>query len=423
MRLARDLFLAWFALPMVAFGAALNSDPLPIGSTPQLTQLLIVAPAKPGSGWDELARAMRRALRASGLARQIEIRNIPGARGVNGLVQFANSYRGSGDVLLVGGVTMVRAAQADGAAASLEEVAPLAQLTSEFEVIAVPAGSDLQSAQGLVNALGAKPRLLPHVTISALEEQGVDASLANWRGVFAPPGLSAQQLAALSDLVDHLVESEAWKAELVRHHWSGQYLRGGAFVRLVRSGHADSGIAAQDRRSAETEALSWRWVTQIWMLRNVNLLVTLLLGLAALAAFFLCWQRIGAARREAALTHEIDVAKRHAQLMGAEAEGLLRGLSDQIERQFEHWELTAAEHEVALLLLKGFRHKEIAGIRGTSERTVRQQAIAIYKKAGIEGRTDLAAFFLEDLLSPSASGSHPDPMLPMAAKQPASRSI
>jgi DNA-binding NarL/FixJ family response regulator len=55
---------------------------------------------------------------------------------------------------------------------------------------------------------------------------------------------------------------------------------------------------------------------------------------------------------------------------------------------------------VALLLLKGLSHKEVAGLREVSETTVRQQARAIYRKAGLSGRHDLAAFFLEDLLGP-----------------------
>lgn len=63
------------------------------------------------------------------------------------------------------------------------------------------------------------------------------------------------------------------------------------------------------------------------------------------------------------------------------------------------WELSPAEKEVALLLLKGLSHKEIAEVRGTSEATVRQQSRALYKKAGLTGRHDLAAFFLEDLLA------------------------
>jgi DNA-binding NarL/FixJ family response regulator len=53
-----------------------------------------------------------------------------------------------------------------------------------------------------------------------------------------------------------------------------------------------------------------------------------------------------------------------------------------------------------LLQLKGLRHKAIAELRQTSERTVRQQALAVYRKSGLGGRTDLAAFFLEDLLLP-----------------------
>lgn len=60
---------------------------------------------------------------------------------------------------------------------------------------------------------------------------------------------------------------------------------------------------------------------------------------------------------------------------------------------------TPAEKDIALLLLEGLSRKEIAGLRATSETTVRQQSRAIYEKAGLGGRADLAAFFLEDLLS------------------------
>lgn len=83
-----------------------------------------------------------------------------------------------------------------------------------------------------------------------------------------------------------------------------------------------------------------------------------------------------------------------------EAESLLRGLGASIDRQFERWHLSAAEKEVALLLLKGLSHKEIARVRGIADATARQQATAVYRKAGLEGRNDLAAFFLEDLALP-----------------------
>jgi DNA-binding CsgD family transcriptional regulator len=83
-----------------------------------------------------------------------------------------------------------------------------------------------------------------------------------------------------------------------------------------------------------------------------------------------------------------------------EAEAAARGLTEAIDRQFERWGLSEAEREVGFLLLKGLSLKEAADVRGTSERTVRQQAQAIYRKAGLGGRAELAAFFLEDLLAP-----------------------
>ncbi len=76
------------------------------------------------------------------------------------------------------------------------------------------------------------------------------------------------------------------------------------------------------------------------------------------------------------------------------------GLAGAIDEQLERWHLSAAEKDIALLLLKGLEHKEIAELRGVSETTVRQQARSLYRKAGLAGRHELAAFFLEDLLGP-----------------------
>jgi DNA-binding CsgD family transcriptional regulator len=76
------------------------------------------------------------------------------------------------------------------------------------------------------------------------------------------------------------------------------------------------------------------------------------------------------------------------------------GLSGQIQKQFTAWQLTPAEIEVARLLLKGFSHSEIAHLRNASERTIRDQSRAIYRKSGVAGRAELSAFFLEDFLPP-----------------------
>jgi DNA-binding CsgD family transcriptional regulator len=86
----------------------------------------------------------------------------------------------------------------------------------------------------------------------------------------------------------------------------------------------------------------------------------------------------------------------------ARAQRALNGLGQEVSRQFELWELTAAERDVALLLLKGRSHKEIAAHTGRSERTVRQHAVSVYGKAGPGGRAELAAFFLEDIVLPAS---------------------
>lgn len=70
-----------------------------------------------------------------------------------------------------------------------------------------------------------------------------------------------------------------------------------------------------------------------------------------------------------------------------------------IHEQFEAWELSPTEKEIALFMLKGLSFDEIATIRDTKEKTVRQQAIAVYRKSGLNGRHEFAAWFFEDFLT------------------------
>lgn len=74
------------------------------------------------------------------------------------------------------------------------------------------------------------------------------------------------------------------------------------------------------------------------------------------------------------------------------------GLALAAQEQFEHWQLTETEREIAMLLLKGLSFKEIAAVRDTMEKTVRQQASAVYRKAGVSGRHAFSAWFIEDFL-------------------------
>lgn len=75
----------------------------------------------------------------------------------------------------------------------------------------------------------------------------------------------------------------------------------------------------------------------------------------------------------------------------------LQDMHSVITGQFDRWELTPAERDVALLLLKGLSFKDVAELRGSAEKTIRQHALKIYQKSGLPGRTELFAFFFEDL--------------------------
>ncbi len=109
------------------------------------------------------------------------------------------------------------------------------------------------------------------------------------------------------------------------------------------------------------------------------------------------------AARNRQLKLAVQRTREDVNLWKSKAASMLRGLGEKIDEQFEAWDLTAAEKDVALLLIKGASLKEVAISRGTTERTVRQQASAVYTKARLENRAELAAFFLEDLSLPHAS--------------------
>lgn len=137
-----------------------------------------------------------------------------------------------------------------------------------------------------------------------------------------------------------------------------------------------------------------------------HLLVEALAALAALGAagwvLFALRTRREQVRR---LTADLAATRQESRRWQEEAGAFVQGLSLAIDQQFDRWGLSPAEREIALLLLKGLSTREIGELRNTREATARQQAQGIYRKAGLVGRAELAAFFLEDLLAPSGGRS------------------
>jgi DNA-binding NarL/FixJ family response regulator len=132
--------------------------------------------------------------------------------------------------------------------------------------------------------------------------------------------------------------------------------------------------------------------------------IALLVSLAMLSAYILSFARYTVETQRtiaSTLTHFVLERDRWRK----QSEQYLKGLGMAIDAQFELWHLTEAEKAIGLLMLKGLAHKEIAGVRNTSEKTVRQQATSLYAKAGVENKSQLSAFFLEDLMLPQKSGN------------------
>jgi DNA-binding CsgD family transcriptional regulator len=117
--------------------------------------------------------------------------------------------------------------------------------------------------------------------------------------------------------------------------------------------------------------------------------------------------RLSARTEDLAL--RIERAANEGRAWRAQSRRFVDGLSRAIEIQFETWGLTAAEADVAGMLLKGASLREIAVLRRTSEATIRQQAQAVYRKSGLASRSELAAFFLEDLFTISEAALAAEP--------------
>lgn len=277
----------------------------------QLKALKITAPAGPGGGYDQLARAIQEALVAEKLAAGVQVVNVPGAGGTVGLAGFVNA-RERDPALLVAGLGLVGAANINKSPVSLAQTTPLARLQGEYQPLFVANDSPIRSVADLLAkfkanpgsvswggfALGSpdhilsglvvkagggdvktmnyipigtggemlplvmggkvtvatgglnevagqfaagklrpiglsSPERLPGVDIPTFREQGVDATLVNWRGVMAPPNVSPEDKAALETAIARMVQGEAWKKLLVQREWVDLYMPSDAFAAFV----------------------------------------------------------------------------------------------------------------------------------------------------------------------------------------------
>ncbi len=153
--------------------------------------LKIMAPAAPGGGWDQTARAMQQALVAEGLAKSVQVYNVTGAGGSVGIAQFVTTSKGDPHQLMVNGLVMVGALLANRSPVTLDQTTPIARLTAEALVIVVPASSSIKNAQELAAAVkadvakvtwaGGSAGGVDHITAALfVEKAGGDPSKVNY---------------------------------------------------------------------------------------------------------------------------------------------------------------------------------------------------------------------------------------------------
>jgi putative tricarboxylic transport membrane protein len=130
---------------------------LAAAAQPQFEQLRIVAPAAPGGGWDQTARAMQQALQRTGIATTPVVENVAGAAGTIGLARFIGAERGNGDALLVSGLIMLGGIVTHDSPVTLADAVPIARLTGEYEVLTVPASSPIATLDDLLRTFKNDP--------------------------------------------------------------------------------------------------------------------------------------------------------------------------------------------------------------------------------------------------------------------------
>jgi putative tricarboxylic transport membrane protein len=222
--------------------------------------LVIVAPAAPAGGWDQTARVLQQVLERNRLVGIVEVQNVPGAAGTIGLSQFVSSGPGHTRSLLVTGLVMLGATLWNDSPVSISQVTPIARLTGEYEVVAVPAASPIGDMRALVEALRRRPEAFAwgggsaggtdHILAGLIAEAaGVDPRRVNYVA-FSGGG---EAVAAL--LGGHVAAGVSGYGEFAAHLESGR-LRAVA----ISSPSRVPGVAVPTLRESglDVELVNWR---------------------------------------------------------------------------------------------------------------------------------------------------------------------
>ena len=197
----------------------------------ELRALDITVPGGPGSGLDQVARAIEEAMRVDHLLSNVRVTNVPGGGGMVALSQFVTSKQGDPQAVLVQGAGTVFFPITNRTPVSLADVRPLARLAGEYEVIVVRADSDIRSFADLVAKFkadpgsvawgGGSPGSTENIFFARIAKQvGVELKRLNFiphpnTGEVVISALSGQVTVAGGGLQDFVSQIEAGKLRLI----------------------------------------------------------------------------------------------------------------------------------------------------------------------------------------------------------------
>jgi putative tricarboxylic transport membrane protein len=165
--------------------------PLIAGAVFAQPSIKMMIPANPGGGWDQTGRNLAAAMQSGKLVSGVQFDNKGGAAGTIGLAQFVNGSKGDPNAVMIGGMVMVGGIILNKSPVNLGQVTPIARLTSEWEVIVVPANSPHKTMADLVKAFKENPGKVSwgggsaggtdHILIGLIaKEVGVDPAKINY---------------------------------------------------------------------------------------------------------------------------------------------------------------------------------------------------------------------------------------------------
>src|SRR5215213_5565412 len=148
--------IASFARRSLVALAVVYGSTLAGSAAAQIKGIDITAPAGPGGGYDQLARAIQQVLQSESLAAGVQVSNVPGAGGTIGLSQFVTGKK-RGTNLMVAGLGMVGAILTNKSPITLQQVTPLARLPGEYQPLVVAAESPIKTLADLTAKYKADP--------------------------------------------------------------------------------------------------------------------------------------------------------------------------------------------------------------------------------------------------------------------------